>query len=123
MSEENNIDKFGKFLVENPRDKGISHAEFLLNGRWKAPALQNIQYELGYLSIAQKEAVKKAVISTIDSAIHDFLFALQEQADFDNEIQIIVNDDNIVELSDGIHGEAYSDDGWYAKYSKYETIE
>src|SRR5690242_343998 len=105
MSEENNIDKFGKFLVENLRDKGISHAEFLLNGRWKAPALQNIQYELSYLSISQKEAVKKAIISTIDSAIHDFLFALQEQADFDNEIQIIVNDDNIVELSDGIHGE------------------
>ena len=67
--------------------------------------------------------MKKAFISTIDSAIHDFLFALQEQADFDNEIQITVNDDNIVELSDGIHGEAYSDDGWYAKYSKYKTIE
>jgi len=123
MSEENNVDKFGKFLVENLRDKGINHAEFLLNGRWKTPALQKIQYELNYLSISQKDAVKKAIISTIDSAIHDFLFALQEQADFDNEIQIIVNDDNIVELSDGIHGEAYSEEGWYAKYSKYETIE
>jgi len=123
MSEENNLDKFGKFLVENLRDKGISHAEFLLNNRWKSPALQNIQHELSYLSFSQKETVKKAIISTIDSAIHDFLFALQEQADFDNEIQIIVNEDNIVELSDGIHGEAYSDDGWYAKYSKYETIE
>jgi hypothetical protein len=123
MNEEKSIDKFWKFLVENLRDKGISHAEKLLNNQWKAPALQNIQSELIGLSISQKEAVRKAVIATIDSAVHDFLFALQEQADFDNTIQIIVDGVNIVDLSDGIHGEAYSGDGWYAKYSKHETIE
>ena len=120
---EDSCDKFGKFLVENFRDKGIHHAESLLAGIWKAPALQDIQIGLSTLSITQKEIVKKAVISTLDSAIHDFLFALQEQADYTNEIQIIVNNNNIVDLSDGIHGEAYSDEGWYAKYSKYEVIE
>ncbi len=66
---------------------------------------------------------KTAVISTIDSAIHDFLFALQEQADFDNTIQIFVNGNNIVEMSDGIHGESFSKEGWNAKFSKYETLE
>jgi hypothetical protein len=28
-----------------------------------------------------------------------------------NDIQILVDGENIVELSDGIHGEAYSDEG------------
>ena len=42
--------------------------------------------------------------------------------DFDNDIQIIVDSENVVELSDGIHGEAYSEKSWYAKYSKYEII-
>ncbi|GGH16104.1 hypothetical protein [Mucilaginibacter phyllosphaerae] len=120
---EDSLDKFGKFLVENFRDKGIYYAESLLAGIWKAPSLQDIQTGLSHLSITQKEAVKKAIISTLDSAMHDFLFALQVQAEYKNEIQITVDKNNIVDLSDGIHGEAYSDDGWYAKYSKYEVIE
>jgi hypothetical protein len=123
MSTKTDLDTFGKFLVDNLRDKGISHAEWLIDGRWKAPALQDIQSGLSSLSAAQKETVRKAVISTIDSAIHDFLFALQEQADFDNTIQILVNGNNIVELSDGIHGESFSEDGWNAKFSKYENME
>ncbi|HEY4326095.1 MAG TPA: DUF6547 family protein [Mucilaginibacter sp.] len=89
MDKENSIDKFGKFLVENLRDKGVNYAERLLNGEWKAPALQDIQSGLGSLSNSQKEIVRKVIISTIDSAVHDFLFALQEQADYDNNIQII----------------------------------
>jgi hypothetical protein len=115
METENRLDKFGKFLVKNLRDTGISKAEGLLNGAWKAPALISLQTELGKLSDAQKEIVKKTVINSIDTAIHDFLFALQERADFDNDIQIIVDGENVAEISDGIHGEAYADEGWYAK--------
>ena len=33
------LDKFGKFLVENLRDKGIDFAEGLLKSHWKAPSL------------------------------------------------------------------------------------
>ena len=122
MDKANSLDKFGKFLVENLRDKGIEHAELLLKSYWKDPDLKNIQNELSNLSDAQKDIVLNAIINTVDTAIHDFLFALQEQADFDNEIQIMVDNENVVELSDGIHGEAYSDEGWYAKFSKYETL-
>jgi len=121
MSPKKDLDTFGKFLVDNLRDKGIFYAEGLLDGRWKAPASQDIQSGLSNLSADQKQVVRKAVISTIDAAIHDFLFALQEQADVDNTIQILVDGKNIVELSDGIHGEAYSDEGWFAKYSRYKT--
>jgi hypothetical protein len=123
MNFQQNLDIFGKLLVENLRDKGISHAEKLIDGRWKAPALQDIQSGLSSLSAVQKEVVRKAVISTIDSAIHDFLFAIQEQADFDNTIQIFVNGKNILEISDGIYGEPFSPDGWNAKFSKYGTME
>jgi hypothetical protein len=117
------LDKFGKFLVENLRDKSINFAEKLLASEWKAPGLQDLQNDLQSLSAKQKQVFIGAIIESIDTGIHDFLFALQEQADFDNEIQVIVDGENVVELSDGIHGEAYSDEGWYAKYSKYKTKE
>jgi len=115
------VDKFGKFIVENLRDKGIDFAERLLTRHWKAPALLEMQNEIANLNETQKIAFIKAVTETIDGAMHDFLYALQEQASFDNEIQILVDGQNIVELSDGIHGEAYTEDGWFVKYSRYKT--
>ncbi len=119
MTELNSIDKFGKFLVENLRDRGIQSAEFLLENKWKAPSLQKLQLELSKLSDAQKGLVMQTVTQCIDTAIHDFLFAIQEKFDFENDIQILVDNENIVELSDGIHGEAYTDEGWYARFSQY----
>lgn len=113
------LKRFGKFLVENLRDKGIDFAENLLKNHWKPSELKNIQAELQTLTDIQKETFRQAIVKTIDTAIHDFLFALQEQADLGNNIQIIVDGKNVVELSDGIHGEAYSDKGWYAKFSNY----
>ena len=115
MKADTPVAKFGKFLVENLRDKGIDFAEGLLNQRWKAPELQETQTSLEKLSAAQKEIFIKTVTKAVDNGIHDFLFALQSTGD----IQILVDGQNIVDLSDGINGEAYSDDGWYSKFSKY----
>ncbi|WP_163356170.1 hypothetical protein [Dysgonomonas sp. 25] len=115
----NELDKFGEFLVENLRDTGVEFAELLLKNHWKTPSLQSIQGKLSEFTEEQKNIVLEVTIKSIDRAIHDFLFAVQEEADSDNEIQIIVNKKNIAKISDGLHGEAYSEDGWYAKYSNY----
>jgi hypothetical protein len=123
METEKTLNKFGEFLVQNLRDSGINFAEGLLKNHWKTPELLNLQNEIQALSSNQKNIVRQVVVATIDSAIHDFLFAIVEQADFDNDIQIIVDNKNIVELSDGLHGEPYSKDGWYARFSKYNPKE
>ncbi|WP_343614307.1 hypothetical protein [Flavobacterium sp.] len=116
---DNEVNIFGEFLVKNLRDKGIEKAEVLLNGKSKAPSLQKLQSELNNFSDSDKELIKEVVVKSIDTAIHDFLFAIQELDDFENNIQILVNGKNVVNLSDGIHGESFSDDGWNAKYSRY----
>jgi predicted RNA-binding protein Jag len=117
------LDIFGEFLVKNLRDNGIENAETLLNNKSKAPSNLKIQTEISKFNESKKELIKEIVIKSIDTAIHNFLFSLQELADFENNIQISVNGENIVELSDGIHGESYSEDGWNAKFSKYESKE
>lgn len=119
METNNSLELFGDFLVKNLRDKGIKNAETLLNNKSKSPSLLKLQSELNNFSEPQKALIKEVVIKSIDTAIHDFLFAIQELSDFENNIQILVNGQNIVELSDGIHGESFSDDGWNVKYSEY----
>jgi hypothetical protein len=118
-SDYESLEKFGEFIVDHCRDRGISYAEGLLRNHWKSPSLQALQSQLGKLSETDKEAFRKAIVSTIDTAIHDFLFAIQERSDSEDDIQIIVDGVNVAKVSDGLHGEAFSDEGWYAKYSKY----
>ena len=123
MESKQSLDIFGEFLVKNLRDKGIGNTETLLSNKSKSPSNLKIQTEIGQFNEPQKDLIKEIVIKSIDVAIHDFLFSLQELADFENNIQISVNGKNIVELSDGIHGESYSENGWNAKFSKYGAKE
>ena len=119
-NQQSSLDKFGEFIVVNLRDKAIETAEMLLENGSKSPQTKILQDELLTFNAAQKAIVANAVKASIDAAIHDFLFAIEEQADFENDIQIIVNEDNIVEMSDGLQGELFTQDGWLEKYSKFK---
>lgn len=120
MNEREAIDKFGKVLMNDLRDKSIDFFELLVERKWKAPSLQKLQTDLQTFNEEQIEIIRRIIIRSVDSGIHDFLFKLQEQADFDNGIEITVQGINIISASDGLHGELFTEDGWYAKFSKYE---
>lgn len=120
MSDINNpLDKFGRFIVENMRDKGIDYYDKLTQGFWKVPSLQSLQEELKQFDEKQLSIIRQCIVSTLDDAIHDFLFALQVSSDLDRGIQVIVDGQNVAELSDGLNGEPYAEDGWYDKYSSF----
>lgn len=119
-NQQSSLDKFGEFIVVNLRDKAIETAEMLLENGSKSPQTKILQDELSTFNAAQKAIVANTVKASIDAAIHDFLFAIEEQADFENDIQIIVNEENIVEMSDGLQGELFTQDGWLEKYSKFK---
>lgn len=113
------LDRFGEFLVKNLRDKAIRHFDFISEQRWKAPALQRLQSEFKQFSPEQVSLIRECLISSIDSSIHDFLFAIQELSDFEDDIQVLVEGRNIVKLSEMLHGEISLDDGWFARFSDY----
>lgn len=116
---ENPLDKFGEFIVENMRDKGIEFYDKLSQGSWKAPSLKLLQEDLNKFDEKQLSIIRQCIISSIDTAIHDFLFALQESSDMNEEVKVIVDGQNIGKLSDGLSGEPYTEDGWYSKYSSF----
>ncbi len=113
------LDKFGRFIMENLRDPALERYDGLARGHQKAPSLAQLQADLQSLSEEQRAIVRRCVVSAVDSAIHDFLFKLQEVADFEDDIQVLVDGKNVVRLSDGIHGELFGEDGWQARYSKF----
>jgi len=44
---------------------------------------------------------------------------LQEETYFDNRIVLTVDGRNVATISDGLQGEPYGENGWYARFSTY----
>ncbi|MGO9919922.1 MAG: DUF6547 family protein [Isosphaeraceae bacterium] len=113
------LDRFGQFVMANLRDKAIEFFDLLAQGHWKAKSLRQLQSDVKQLSDSQRSILRRCIIATTDNAIHDFLFALQELADFEDDIQVIVRGKNIAKISDGLQGEMFTADGWMAKFSAF----
>jgi hypothetical protein len=113
------LDKFGEFVVTKLRDAVIDHADVLLAAHSKAPGLQALQAELRRLTPDQRAIVRRCVVESVDSGLHDFLFALQEEYDAGGGVLVVVDGKSVAAESDGLHGEPYTVDGWYARFSKH----
>src|SRR5262245_8334240 len=113
------VEKFGRFVVTKLRDPAIDFADGLLAGRWRSPGTRALQSALARLSPEQRALVRRVVVASVDCGLHDFLFALGESHDFERGIAVVVDGQNVAALSDGLQGEPYSDEGWFARFSKH----
>ncbi len=113
------LDTFGEFVVAKLRDAVIDHADMLLAAQGKAPTLQRLQSDLSKLSTEQRAVVRRCVTEAIDSGLHDFLFALQEEHDAGGDVSVMVSGESVAAASDGLQGELFSADGWFARFSKH----
>lgn len=65
--------------------------------------------------------IPKALVPIIvDDALDSFLFAIEQ---LDERMKIFVRDENILESSDGLCGELYTEAGWIALFSKERYYE
>lgn len=119
-TEKESLDYLGEFLMKYYRDQTLFILETAFKGDWKVESFQGIQDVLKSLSSEQQEKLFDGFEHIITGALHDLLFALQEENHFKNRIQLIVDGYDAVKISDGLHGEQFSDDGWVARFSKYK---
>jgi len=75
---------------------------------------------LAALTDTQRALVRACVTNAVDATLHGLLFGLVEQSDFGQVIRVTVDEKNAAELSDGLQGEPYSDDGWIARFSAFD---
>jgi predicted DNA-binding WGR domain protein len=119
MSQKESLDKVGKFIVETLHDEALSRFERLAQGKSKAPGQRALQDALKTLTPEQQAVVRDVVEACTNAAIHRFLFGLVENAEMDDDMQLVVDGESAVKLSDGLHGEMFGDEGWRARFSEY----
>ena len=119
MNSDNLLDNFGNFLIKNMRDNAIDFFDKLMEGHYKATTLQKIHQELSQFTPEQKNIIRKSFVAGIDTSIHDFLFTLEEIHETTDDIQILVDGKNVVELSNELHKELLTKNGWFSRFSQY----
>ena len=116
------LDKFGQFVMRNLRDRAIGQHLKLQAGEWRGPAIQELQAAVVALPEDTQRLLLRCIADTIDTATHDFLFALQDAHDRKVGVEMLVDGTNVAETSDGLQGEPWGDAGWIRRYSEYAEI-
>jgi hypothetical protein len=101
------------------RDEAIDHIERIIDGRMKGRDAVDIRLLLQKQQ--QCESLLKVLLPyVVDVTLHTCL-SLFEQEDHLRLMARAADGDlvDVAEISDGLAGELYSEDGWIAKYSRY----
>ena len=115
------LDKFGKIIIDNLRDKQIDYFKGLLEDKWKAEELKELQQKMKQFNQEERKILNELIENILTHSIHDFLFSIQENSDLDKGLEILIANENVATLSDGLHGEIFGDEGWIQKFSKYKS--
>ncbi|MBN7817018.1 DUF6547 family protein [Algoriphagus pacificus] len=118
----NKLDKFGKLIVEKLRDKQIDWFRGLIQGKWRSQESKELHAKLSKLTQDQKQVVADVLEKVLENSMHDFLFAIQESNDLDSGLKVFMDGENVAELSDGLHGEIFTEDGWVQRFSRHKSV-
>jgi hypothetical protein len=120
MTKKEILNEAGKRIISFVRDDAICDYEQLESGELKPPDDQDLHRRLRSLPKEHIALVREIAIRMVDQTLHNCLWMLEGGEGL--ELLFKTGDGevvNLTELSDGLAGELYSEEGWIAKFSKY----
>lgn len=119
MSDDKQIlDFFGQILIERIRDEAIDDWERISQGKMRDDESKIIFETLRSLSPEQVQFIIHLFPKIVDTTLHHLLWTLEQE----ESLNVLVKDgesklQNIKEISDGLAGELYTEDGWISRFS------
>ena len=112
------LDRFGEFIICDVRDETISDWKMILDGSMKGEDAVAVRQKLVGFSQEQLDTLQELVVEIVDTAIHNLLWAIEQDDEIDFAISLEDGDETscLSEESDGLAGELYSERGWIARF-------
>lgn len=123
MTKDELLEKFGQIMISEVRDEAIDKFQMIAAGKMKSELAVSLHEKLNAFSENERDVIRSVVVSSIDDVIHNFLWMLEQH---EEDVNLFCKEDedsgaeNVRELSDGLSGEIYTEDGWIAKFSHYK---
>ncbi|MBO9204001.1 MULTISPECIES: epimerase [Niastella] len=111
---------FGKQYIKEVRDNSIYTLENIINGKMKGELNQEMFRLINNLPQAQVELLKRVAYRMIDLTLHNTL-NMFEQSDSWAISNVSEGVESINDISDGLAGELYTEDGWIKQFSEYPS--
>lgn len=110
------LDVFGEILMKRVRDEAIEQWEKTIQGELKSQECQRLHNLIS--SSGQSEMFNDLVPKIVDTTLHHLLWTFEQNELIDINV---ANGDSkqisIKEISDGLAGELYTEDGWISRFS------
>lgn len=115
------LNDFGKNFIEAVRDESIKRLFKIIEGNVKAPKLLKLHKKLESLDEETINLLKELATECINNSLHNFLWFIEDSEKIDLLVKDLNNNNlySLKEISDGLSGELYTQDGWIEKFSKY----
>jgi hypothetical protein len=113
------LDEFGSELIVRARDDAIGAIDRLLAGLDPSDRGRALAQRLGELTPEKVETHRAVAVEAVDVALHHVLSGFEQSSKFDVVAQGEGEVISLRESSDGLSGELYSEDGWFARFSRY----
>jgi hypothetical protein len=114
------LDQFGQLLIHRVRDETLAEIDDVVTGRahpeWKRELHATIERSM---DPEQRELLRHVVAIAIDAAIHNVLRMIESNDALRLEsIGPGQERHDLVDMSDGLSGELWTEDGWIARFSR-----
>src|SRR5580698_409199 len=107
------LDSFGRILITNVRDEAISDWKMIVDGKMKSERAMKLRQKLASFSDEQRKVFLSLVPEVVDTVLHHFMSMIDQHDDITISIQAANQPaENLKDISDGLPGELYSDEGW-----------
>jgi hypothetical protein len=118
------LNRFGQTLMRRVRDASIEHWDSVVQGRMRGPDNQRVATAVAAFTPEQRLLVEWLIVRIVDVTIHSLLSTIEEDESIKVQ-QCVAGGDcaNIAEISDGLGGEPYGDEGWIARFSQERHYE
>jgi hypothetical protein len=116
------LDKFGQLLMKRVRDEAVTDWKMMIDGRMKGASAEKVREFLGRLSEAEKKLFSQLIPGVVDTVLHHLLWTVEQESDLYVGVETDNGIENLREISDGLPGELYSDEGWIARFSKEDRF-
>ena len=120
--EKDALKEFGKALMQRARDQSIEEQFIVIDGLSKAPSNQLLHEELKDFSGKQFLVLRKMVVLSVDRALDNFLWLLEDREDFE---MVSYYKDKILSLkniSDGLSVDYWNFVDYFSEYKMLEDI-
>jgi hypothetical protein len=112
------LDKFGELLITRVRDKAIGDWERIVSGQMRGATAERVKQQLASVDTQMRLVLLSLVPQIVDTTLHHLLWTVEQE----RSVDIVTKGENgiahsIRDVSDGLAGELYSEQGWIVRFS------